>query len=267
MKRGHTAAFTLIEMSVVLVIIGIIIGGIMFGRSVLVTSRLQTVITDADNYTSAMANFKQTFQALPGDMATATASWGYPSGANSGDTPSYSTSCASLQGTGTQTCNGDGNGQIGNSGREYESFRFWQQLHLAGMLNQSLTGVAGTSGVQAATVGVNVPKGSLEGSGFSAVWLGTVASGNANFIAGSYGNVLIFGGAGSGMLTTSAILTPDQAAGIDAKIDDGAPGTGKVRSLLYNATYAPACTTNATPTAYNVTSTSVACPLIFTTGY
>lgn len=267
MEGRRATGFTLIEITVVLVIIGIIVGGILVGRSVLVTSRLQTIITDQDSYVSAIANFKQTYQALPGDMANATSNWGYPAGSNSGDTPSYSTSCANLQGTGTQTCNGDGNGQIGDSGREYESFRFWQQLYAAKMFNQSLSGVAGSSGVYAATLGKNTPTGSMDGSGFSAIWIGTIGAGNADYIAGSYGNVLIFGSTSSGVLTTGANLTADQAATIDTKIDDGLPGTGKVRSLIYNAAFAPNCTTNASPPAYNVSNSGITCPLIFITGY
>jgi hypothetical protein len=42
----------------------------------LMTSRLQTAITDADSYITAVGNFKQQYQAMPGDFATATSFWG-----------------------------------------------------------------------------------------------------------------------------------------------------------------------------------------------
>jgi prepilin-type N-terminal cleavage/methylation domain-containing protein len=258
MKRG----FTLLEMSIVLVVIGLLVGGIMLGRSILTTSRLQTVITDADNYTTAIGNFKQQYQGLPGDLVNATSFWG-----------TDSTSCPSGGGT-TGTCNGNGDGQIGGisgSGNEFESFRFWQHLHLAGFATQNFSGVAGSSSTLNAVIGTNVPSGSMEGSGFSVVWEG---GGNAmadttNYYTGSYNNILVFGNIITKKLTYGPILTPDQAASLDRKIDDGVPGTGNVRTMLPTSTYAPSCAVGSTASTstYNTSSSGVLCSLIFLTGY
>ncbi len=88
MNTRPVAGFTLMEMAIVLVIIGLIVGGVVLGRALLTTSQLQTVATDADNYITAVNNFKQQYQALPGDMPTATAQWGVDSsGCNSGEAP------------------------------------------------------------------------------------------------------------------------------------------------------------------------------------
>jgi prepilin-type N-terminal cleavage/methylation domain-containing protein len=257
MKIRHATGFTLMEMSVVLVIIGLIIGGILFGRSMLVTSQLQTVLTDEDNYVTAATNFRQQYQALPGDMPTAAAQWG-----------TDSSGCNSGGGT-SGTCSGNGDGEIGPSGSEYESFRFWQHLYYAGLFNQRLNGVASSAGVNGATIGTNVPAGSIGGSGFSVTWvLVGVFSVTTVYFQGSYGNVLIFGGVSNTFLTSGPILTADQAASLDGKIDDGLPGTGKVRSFnTSGSSYTPSCATSSNPTTatYNVSASGRLCSLIFIT--
>lgn len=260
MPRKSNSGFTLLEVSIVLLIIGALISGVVLGKSLMVTSRLQTVITDANNYTLAIGNFKQAYQALPGDMATATSMWG---------SGTVTSNCNNL------TCNGNADGEIGygsGSANVAESFAFWQQLNLAGMASQHFTGTAGPLNAQNAIIGTNVPAGSMEGSGFSILWGG---GGNAladttNLSAGYWGNILAFGSVYSNMLTTAPVLSPANALSIDGKIDDGVPSTGKVRSPVYGSNYAPNCATNATPSAYNITSTtsgSILCSLFFLTGY
>ena len=66
MKNSMSRGFTLLEMSIVLVIIGTIIAAIMLGRNLLVTSKLQQVITDVDSYTTAVGD---------GEMLTACRLW------------------------------------------------------------------------------------------------------------------------------------------------------------------------------------------------
>jgi prepilin-type N-terminal cleavage/methylation domain-containing protein len=255
MKLRYTSGFTLIEMSVVLVIVGLIIGGIMLARTLLTASQLQTVLTDADSYITAAASFKQQYLALPGDMPTATALWGTDSnGCNYGGGPSG-------------TCSGNGDGQIGPTGYEYESFRFWQHLYYAGLFNQHLSGVASSGGVYAATIGTNVPAGSIGGSGFSVVFVhSSAATPSSIYYATTYGNLLLFGGASNSFLTSSPILTADQAASLDGKIDDGLPATGKVTSFtVAPASYAPSCVTSIANQTYNVSASDRLCSLIFLT--
>jgi prepilin-type N-terminal cleavage/methylation domain-containing protein len=259
MKNKDSAGFTLLEMSLVLLVIGLIIGGMLLGKSLLTTSRLQTVISDADSYITAVANFKQTYQALPGDIPTASSLWGLDS------------SCG---GSTTGTCNGDGNGQIGNASYEYEVFRLWQHLSLAGMFSQHMSGSATTGGVYSGTIGVNLPTGSISGGGFYMVWKGTIGSGDANYyFSGApsqfFGHTLIFGSAYTNAGTSGPILTADQASSIDSKIDDGVPSTGKVRAPMPSAAIAPSCTVSpsASVYTYNITVSGNLCPVIFITGY
>ena len=117
------------------------------------------------------------------------------------------------------------------------------------------TGVAATF-----TPGTNVPRASIDGGGFSVVWIDDPAlcSNNYGLIpsSGRYGNVLILG---SG--STAAIMTPQDAAAIDQKMDDGIPNSGAVRAPG-TGSY-PNCI--ATSTTYNLSYTNKACMLIFLT--
>lgn len=255
MKLRCARGFTLIEMSVVLVIIGLLIGGIMFARTLLRASQLQTVLTDADSYITAATNFKQQYLALPGDLPTATTLWGTDSnGCNYG-------------GGASGTCSGNGDGQIGPTGYEYESFRFWQHLYYAGLFNQRLSGVASSGGVYAATIGTNVPAGSVSGGGFAVVFLpNTAFTPTSLYYLGTNGNVLIFGGVSNSFLTSGPLLTADEAAALDSKIDDGLPTTGKIRSFTTTPlSYAPSCVVSVANPTYNTTVSGKLCSLIFLT--
>lgn len=267
MKNTCLQGFTLVEMSIVLLIIGTIVGTIMLTQNLILTSRLQTVITDANYYNTAAINFKQTYQTLPGDFTNATTLWG-----------TDANGCTTGGGA-TGTCNGNGDGQIINptgspvASQQQEYFLFWQHLFLAGLISQNTSNQAGAGSGYDTIIGVNAPTGSIKGSGFSVFWVGT-QSGNADFFDGFYGNAMFFGashglisGAVDYYYTRDGVLTPDQAQSIDTKIDDGAPGTGKVRTYKSSTTITPNCATTAVTTtaAYNL-GTNNFCSLIFSMG-
>ncbi len=69
-KAGQSG-FTLIEMSIVLVIIGLIIGGILKGQEIIESSRQKNVITQIDAVRSAVNTFADKYNALPGDYGSA----------------------------------------------------------------------------------------------------------------------------------------------------------------------------------------------------
>lgn len=65
--------FTLVEMAIVLVIIGLLLGGIMQGQSLIRAANVRDLITTATDLSAAVSAFKERYQMLPGDHPTATA--------------------------------------------------------------------------------------------------------------------------------------------------------------------------------------------------
>lgn len=65
MKKG----FTLVELSIVLVIIGLLIGGILVAQSMVKTAQINGVVREFQQYDIALSNFQTKFQKLPGDSA------------------------------------------------------------------------------------------------------------------------------------------------------------------------------------------------------
>lgn len=247
--------FSLVELSIVLVILGLLTGGILAGQSLIRAAELRSVTTEFNRYLSATQTFRDKYFALPGDMGNATAFWGKDTTNCNGDTGS-----AGIPGT----CNGNANGGVGFGP---ESFRYWQQLALAGLIEGSYTGV--TAGAFAATVSsANAPKGKLANSLWWGYELTPDCTGGScgTYFDGSYGNTYQFGGAVTGGDNYNPILKPEEAWNIDTKMDDGLPVQGKM--IIRAAVGGWGACTNATSAAslnatYNFTNTSLACTVEF----
>lgn len=241
--------FTLVELSVVIIIIGFLIAGVVVGKSLLRNSRIQGLTAEVANYTQAISNFRDKYQALPGDFATASSVW-------SGVT------------------NGDGNGLITvniSATRLDEQFLAWQHLAKSEMIKGNFTGTAGAAGVRDRVVGTNVPASQLAPAGWGLI------SVTLTDIAGGYveipytapdmapNHVLWLGKSSvSGTVDSqNPVLTTTEALDIDKKIDNGFPGSGKVVAQANGTT--GSCSTSAT--AYDIAERSTSCALVFKTGF
>lgn len=220
-KNANQTGFTLVELSIVLVIIGLLIGGILGGQELIRASELNSIATDIEKYKVAVNAFKLKYNALPGDIRNATAYWGTSSGG-----------CPSGTGTGTQTCNGDGNGRVdfGATATWFEPLRFWQHLSNSGIIPGNYTGTAGAlaytlCGYGDHRLGTNSPLSKVSNTGYAAVYLGAY-SGLAYMFDGDYGNSFIYAAQTDGCEPVTSALSPIDASSIDTKIDDGKPGMG-----------------------------------------
>jgi prepilin-type N-terminal cleavage/methylation domain-containing protein len=256
--RASTHGFTLVEMSIVLVILGLIAGGIISGQSLIRSSQLRSVSTDIARYSAAAENFRTKFGATPGDFKSAESYWG------------SATTCPgtfATPSTDEATCNGNGNEVLeATAARSNELVRFWQHLADAKMIEGQYTGVSlsGVYSTLGTLPGTNVPASKLGKAGYSVYPIGYFATeSDPNYYAGDYGNALYLGTNNS----TTAVanyyaLKPVELWNIDAKMDDGLPGYGVIRSLK---TYSNCVTSTVTPvgTKYLIATNSVSCALIY----
>lgn len=214
----HTRAFTLIEMGVVLTIIALIVGGILGGVQMVEQSKLKAIINDFAKTKSAVAQFKTTYGSLPGDMAEATSNWGT-------DTGNCALANRPIGTPKTATCDGDGNNSIAGA----EQFRAWQQLANAGLMDGLTFSGIGDGDDITCVAGTNCPRGELEDSALGLFTIGTIAdSAGGAYWPGDWGTVMMMGADRTSFAELQPIMTTTNAFGIDTKLDDGKPATGKV---------------------------------------
>lgn len=223
---SRKSAFTLIEMSIVLVIIGLIIGGILAGRDLIDAAAQHAQIAQINNYNTAVLAFENKYGYLPGDIPDPVAS-------NFG-----------FQARGTAAGEGDGNGILegncaGNLNNGFDQGCgelpfFWVDISKAGLIDRSIVTSGGYPSMTAST--------SVNGSALVATWLPTSKLSRNTFIyVFSYGGANYFGisvvdGIGWTLWTAgSPGVTVQQAFNIDSKIDDGLPQSGSVTACYVNS--------------------------------
>jgi len=260
--------FTLIEMSIVLTIISLLVGGVMIGGTMLRQTQVNSIMTDLRNYTTAMSQFQDKYGVLPGDMANATSYWGA-----AGSPTNTWAGCYSIVGTGTQTCDGNGDGQINAPGGIYaEEYRAWQHLALAGMIKGSYNGVnAKSDGTTTYDVtGTNVPKGPMDNTGYDIVYIGNnggTASPYTTWGPINFGHAILFGTPPGTWRSQSPALTAIEQASLDQKYDDGLPFSGIISMgyIGFNGSCATSPYTAAS--TYNFIFQGRACSMTFVTGF
>jgi prepilin-type N-terminal cleavage/methylation domain-containing protein len=249
--------FTLIEMAIVLLVIGLLVGGILTGKTFVANAELRSMMTESQVTIDAFNQFTKKYHSVPGDYnlagcaagATATCSW-----------------------PGSGAANGDGNGIIraGATANDGELFGAWQHLALAGYIKGSYTGLT-NGGTAIADIGNNVPQSVMSGVGYVFNHtdeldgtVNNVVTANATYFDGKYGHVLQVAGDTAGGMPSTGFLTPARAQALDDKFDDGAPGRGWItvkKPTAAEITATSGCaSTNVTATAiYNVALTTKPC--------
>lgn len=251
MKR----AFSLVELSIVLVILGLLVGGILAGQSLIRAAELRAVVTERDRYTTAFQSFRDKYFALAGDMSNAYSFWGVASGCTNA-------AVSTAPSPGETGCNGNGDGRIYNSFGE--GVRAWWMLQQAGLIEGNFG--AGVLAI-ANRPGTEVPRGRMSNSGWS---IQTSVFTNAPMGWGSYGTDatwLMFGSLSAGNPTINIILKPEEAWNVDTKTDDGKPGSGKTLggdAYIGSGNFANRCVDARSATGnYDLANTGITCTMAF----
>ncbi|HEX9673366.1 MAG TPA: prepilin-type N-terminal cleavage/methylation domain-containing protein [Burkholderiales bacterium] len=188
--------FTLIEIAIVLVIIGLLLGGVLKGQELITSARVRNLISQQDGVKAAYFGFLDRFRSLPGDYSLAT------------------TNIANT------TANGNANGQIESAAvcgtipacQALEYIVVWEHLSRAGFINGSYTYAV-------------LPEDSASAPTNPYVRYIQVIYDSA------YG---VGGGAIRHNIKTGNQIPSDILSEIDRKIDDGNPVGGVFQFSTYN---------------------------------
>lgn len=121
--QRHQKGFTLIEIAIVLVIIGLLLGGVLKGQELIESGKIKRAITDYNGTSASFYAYLDRYGFMPGDDRTAAARW------------------AGVFGNGGNAQNGGGDGTLAGeyeAGGNTDTTRFWQHLRAAGFITGSM---------------------------------------------------------------------------------------------------------------------------------
>ena len=133
MQKG----FTLVEIAIVLVIIGLLLGGILKGQEMIAQAKIKNVVADFSGISAAYYGYQDRYRAIPGDDPNAATRW----------------AGATVHATATEVGNGRVQGKYNSTANTDESRMWWDHLRRAGFVagngyTQPFNAVTGMIGVQ-----------------------------------------------------------------------------------------------------------------------
>ncbi|MBX7074046.1 MAG: type II secretion system GspH family protein [Pirellulales bacterium] len=235
MPASRRSGFTLIELSIVLVIIGLLAGAILLGRDLIRASEFRKMYSQQQEFASAINAFRTKYNCLPGDCPNATRFFGSiaPGGPSVFCPPEESL-------PDVPTCDGSGNGvieEVPSPALPYyadETLLLWQHLADAGLIAGLYSGTYYEGFTARVRVGLNCPP--MHSNRFC--WRITAQAGGLLFYdpAWTKQHVLLMWpqrvlavpptAAPSGI----SVLSGSEALGYDTKYDDGLPDHGAIRA-------------------------------------
>ncbi len=196
MKDGWKKGFTLVEISVVLLIVALTVGGIFIGRDIYISARDRNIIKEIEAYKQGFGQFRLKYDQLPGDLRNPGTYW-------LANTPPLLA--------------GNGNSVIL---WRTEGPSAWKEMELSGFISSGPFNITGCAASCIAQPTVNIPAStSLPNAGWT-----------VGVFRGTNINVLFFGGFDGNSIATLPAISALETRYIDEKMDDGLPDSGTVRA-------------------------------------
>lgn len=254
MRSQVRRGFTLIELSVVLVIIGLVVGGVMVGRDLVRAAGVRSQISQIEKYQAAANTFKAKYGYLPGDI------------------PAPDASRFGFLARGTQDGQGDGNGQLHGyilNGAPYlglyltcgETGLFWRDLSQVALVDGGFSRAtadssACTPAITGTAMAQYLPAAKIGSDNFVYVWSGGWEARNS--MAENPTNYFGLSRVSSSNFHTGVGLTVREAYEIDVKTDDGLPQAGAVMAMYANGeAYSPDDESTGSVWAFGGSNTSI----------
>jgi len=215
-RNRRQGGFTLAELAITLVVVGLILGGVLMGQDLIQGARLQAVMREVEGFRAPIYTFQDRYQALPGDKLDRDAE--------------------QLMGE----AGGDGDGIIGglvtdvrvalggDDRRLAENRHFWNHLTTAGLLRQGIRpslSPAAEDDPSNHRFGILFPRSRLPSAGYTTIRFtadeGTPTARTAYWVR------LHRNPTGE----ATGALSPTSAADLDRMMDDGFPNSGQVRAF------------------------------------
>lgn len=230
--KNKQSGFTLIEIAIVLVIIGLLLGGVLKGQELINTARVRALSNNIDGITSAWFSFSDRYRAFPGD---------------------YNQASVNLPNVNND---GDGNGLISSDG---ERGLVWTHLQAAGYITGSYPDGAVSSPPTVAAGLYNCPVTTCPDNGFGQGMLIDRGAFQQSGAAAAPAHELLTGRA----------IPSDVLAELDRKIDDGTPSAGSMQlgtgstTVGWGESAEIAACQGASVNAYNMQTPSDNCAAVF----
>lgn len=192
--------FTLMEIAIVLVVIGILLGGVLKGQELLTNAKIKRLKNDFNGIVAAYHAYEDRYRAMPGDDSLA-------NNANRGWTDGTA---------------GNGNGVLANNDAfaaaagARENQDFWQHLRYSGLVAGNPAGAVLNTG------GTANPTHSFNGQ----IGISNVGAGWGLGLAG--------------IILCAGNLPGKAAQSLDADMDDGLLNSGQIRAIVGNNNIEPA---------------------------
>lgn len=132
---GHQSGFTLVELAIVLVIIGLVLAAVLKGQEMIQNAKVKGLANELKGIATAYYAYQDRYKAIPGDDAASAAHLGQAAFVGSGDgiiAGAYTDNAATVA---------------------TEAQAFWQHTRMAGFMNGTAT--AGITGVGTAPASTN----------------------------------------------------------------------------------------------------------------
>ena len=188
--KRNSSGFTLIEIAIVLVIIGLLLGGVLKGQELINSAKVKNLANDFKNIPVYIYGYQDKFRALPGDDGLAA---------------SHVTNAFSA--TSTKLNNGVIDGAWDSKTTTDETQKFWEHVRLAGLATGPTTGDMLPTNAVNGVIGIT-NSGATDNPDPAAV---------GSKIQGSY-------------IICSAGILGKYAKQLDIQMDDGTPTTGSMRA-------------------------------------